>query len=483
MSRELPRRPADLPASLVDVAETLGFRVALELMRHFGGQEFKFPRHPGADHPVVKALGETDGRALCQFLAGNAIQQGGGKGLAIYDEIERDTHAYPMLQKRKKVLLARAWELEPGGDRPIDKEAVDLCREFLKALPFDRNCEDLLDATLKGYALGEVVWGRDGSRIRPVRIKSHDQRRFAFDQDWQPRLLTWTAMREGIALPDRKFIVHRFGVKGNNPYGLGLGSRLFWPVLFKREGVAFWLHFLEKFAGPTVVGKTPYGTLSDEQQRLMQTLVRARTASAITVPIGTDVEFLEASRSGSVTYEQFLAYWDRQISICTTGETLTSQVGESGSRALGDVHHEVLEMLVDSDADLLSDTLREQLLTWIVDFNMPGAAVPYVWRVRPKNEKAAAETRKAKAGAAEATNKALRAIVEQAARFEDDAVAREYIVSFELTDDLSDDTIDALVAARHAFAGVVGLAPDPFARSVPATFVERLKKKLPGMMV
>lgn len=405
------------------------------------------------------------------------IQQGGGKGLAIYHEIERDTHAFAMLQKRKKGLTSRAWEVEPGGDRPIDKDAADLVRDILTALPFDRICEDLLDAMLKGFAVSEVVWARDGNRIVPTEIRAHDQRRFAFDHDWQPRLLTWAAMRDGIELPERKFITHRFGVKGNNPYGLGLGSRLFWAVLFKREGVSFWLHFLEKFAGPTIIGKVPYGMPSDEQAKLLNNLAAAVTSSAITVPIGTDVDLLEATRSGSVTYEQWLAYWDRQISICVTGETLTTQVGDAGgNRALGEVHQEMLSILIDSDGDMLADTLREQLLCWIVDYNMPGAAVPSVWRTRPSNEKAEAETRTAKAGAAEATDKALRAIVKAAASFEDDDIAREYIVSFEITDQLSDRTIDALVAARHAFGGEA--EADPFAVDQPAAFsAARLKKK------
>ncbi|WP_323790118.1 DUF935 domain-containing protein [Thalassovita sp.] len=417
---------------------------------------------------------------VLQHADDTLIQQGGGKGLKIYDEIERDPHASAMLQKRKKTLVARVWEVQPGGDRPIDKEAADLVEEFLKGISFDQICEDLLDATLKGFAVSEIVWARDGSRIKPERLASDDQRRFVFDRDWKPRLLTWSEMFEGMVLPDRKFIVHRFGVKGNNPYGLGLGSRLFWPVLFKREGVSFWLHFLEKFAGPTVVGKTPYGTMSDEQNKLLHTLVSARTASAITVPIGTDIEFLEASRSGSVSYEQFLAYWDRQISIGTTGETLTTQVGESGgNRALGEVHQEMLDLLVDSDGDLLSETLRDQLIRWIVEYNMPGAALPYVWRVRPKNEKAEAESRKTKAGAAEATDKAIRAIVSASAKFEDNDVARDYIVSFDITDRLSDKTIDALVMARHSFAGTRGT--DPFAAEHPADpafSANRLKKKL-----
>lgn len=414
---------------------------------------------------------------LLQHADDTLIQQGGGKGLGIYDEIERDTHAFAMLQKRRKILTARAWEVEPGGDQPLDKEAADLVREILTGLPFDRITEDLLDATLKGFAVSEVVWTRDGDRIKPARVKSHDQRRFGFDEDWRPRLLTWAKMREGVELPERKFIIHRVGVKGNNPYGLGLGTRLFWAVLFKREGITFWLHFLEKFAGPTIVGKTPYGTLPEEQNRLLQALERAKTSSAITVPIGTDLDFLEATRSGSVTYEQWLAYWDRQISICVTGETLTTQVDKSGgSRALGEVHQEVLDLLVDSDGDHLADTLRDTLVRWIIDYNLPGAAVPSVWRVRPKNEQATASTRKSKAEAAEATDKALRAIVTASAGFEDDATAREYIVSFDITDQLSDSTIDALVAARHSFGG--SSDPDPMViEDAPAFAAARLKKK------
>lgn len=66
----LPARIDDLPMSLVDVAETLGLRVALALIQHFGGCDLRFPVRPGVDHPVIKALGETDGFALCHFLNG-----------------------------------------------------------------------------------------------------------------------------------------------------------------------------------------------------------------------------------------------------------------------------------------------------------------------------------------------------------------------------------------------------------------------------
>lgn len=414
---------------------------------------------------------------VLQHADDTLIAQGGGKGLAIYDEIERDTHAGAMLDKRKNALVSRDWEVEAGGDRPIDKEAADLVDEIIEVLPFDQICRDLLSATLKGFSVAEIIWARIGSQIRPVKIKAHDQRRFVFDRDWQLRLLTWKSLTEGEHLPERKFIVHRIGVRGNNPYGLGLGNSLFWPVLFKREGIAFWLHFLEKFAGPTVIGKTPYGMLTDEQTKLLNTLTDIRTSSAVTVPIGTDVEFLEASRGGSVSYQDFCTYWDTQISIRVTGETLTTQVGSGGgSRALGEVHENQLEILADADGDLQTDTFRETLCQWIVDYNLPGAAVPAIRRIRAKNEKAAAETRQAKGEAAKVVNEAITEIVKQAAKFDDDQVAREYIVAFDVTDGLSDKTIDALVAARHEFVSEPA-AVDAQAQANPAMFSAGRRRK------
>ncbi len=73
MSDYLPADPSALPASMIEVAEVLGMRVAIALIRNFGGQEVKFPRRPRPDHPVILALGETDGNALCDYLGGQMI--------------------------------------------------------------------------------------------------------------------------------------------------------------------------------------------------------------------------------------------------------------------------------------------------------------------------------------------------------------------------------------------------------------------------
>lgn len=80
MTNHLPARLDNVPMSLIDVAETLGMGVAVKLMQVYGGQEVKFPKSPALDHPVIKALGETDGLALCHFLGGQLIYVPHGRG-------------------------------------------------------------------------------------------------------------------------------------------------------------------------------------------------------------------------------------------------------------------------------------------------------------------------------------------------------------------------------------------------------------------
>lgn len=310
------------------------------------------------------------------------LSRGGGKGLKIYDDIERDCHAFAVLQKRKLAIIAREWEVLPATTSRQDKKVAELVTEQLKNIKIDQVCLKMLDATLKGYSVGEIIWATDGAEIVAERIKVKPQRRFAFDENMAPRLLTIANQVTGEELPPRKFIVHRYGDKDDdNPYGLGLGHKLFWPVFFKRQDISFWLQFVDKFAGPTAMGEYPSGTSQSDQEKLLQSLGSISSEAAIIVPQGMMVKFLEAARSGSIdTYERLARYMDEQISECVLGETLSTNIGGVGSQAAAQTHNNVRLELAKGDADLLSDTINETLIRWIVELNMPGANPPKFWR-------------------------------------------------------------------------------------------------------
>lgn len=316
------------------------------------------------------------------------LEKGGAKGIRLYDEVRRDGHALAVLGKRAGKVTARAWEVTPADDDdPAAQAAAELVERAIKRIAFDTMCSGLLEAVLYGYAVAEIEWELvEGKWILPRRVAKRQQARFVFDIWNNPRLVTMAEPSDGEPLPERKFIVHRHDEDGSDPYGRGLGRVLFWHVLFKREGIGFWANFLEKYASPTPVGRYPVGTPPSEQDQLLDNLVRMVQQGALAVPLGTEISFLETANTGNVSYGEWSSFWDGQTSVAVLGETLSTTLDGVGAKAATQTHMEVSDGVADGDADLLSATLQQTLAQWIIDYNMPGAPVPAIWRPRTKNE-------------------------------------------------------------------------------------------------
>jgi len=306
--------------------------------------------------------------------------RGQGKGIRLYEEIERDAHAFACLHKRKMAVISRPWEVTPASESPLDMRAAEVVEAQLDAIGFDHLCLNLLDAINKGFAVGEILWVLNKLGIAASEVRARDQRRFWFGENYELRLKTLTNLLPGEALPERKFIVHTLGAKDNNPYGLGLGSKLFWLVWFKRQGITFWLTLLDKFGSPTSVGKYPAGTQPPDQQKLLDALSAISQDAGVIVPDGMVIELLEATRGGNAGYEQMIRYMDEQISYCVLGEAPGAKSSGGALASAAITRNEVRLELVQYDSDMLSATLNSTLVRWISEFNVPGATPPTIWR-------------------------------------------------------------------------------------------------------
>jgi phage gp29-like protein len=306
--------------------------------------------------------------------------RGQGKGIKLYEEIERDAHAFACLHKRKMAVISRPWEVTPASKSALDQRAAEVVRTQLGNIGFDHLCLNLLDAINKGFSVGEILWATTGSEIAVSEVRARDQRRFWFGEDYELRLKTLANMLTGEALPERKFIVHSLGAKDGSPYGLGLGSKLFWLVWFKRQGITFWLTFLDKFGSPTAIGTYPQGTQPPDQQKLLDALSAISQDAGVTVPEGMEIKLLEASRGGNAGYEQMCRYMDEQISYCVLGESAGAKNSGGAMASAAITRNEVRLELVQFDADMLSATLNNTLVKWITEYNVPGAKPPTVWR-------------------------------------------------------------------------------------------------------
>lgn len=79
-------------------------------------------------------------------------------GVSFYDDVERDTHAYAVLQKRKMAVISYPWNVTPGDSTPDAQAAADLARRVLDSVGLDQLSLDLLDALLKGYSVVELMY-------------------------------------------------------------------------------------------------------------------------------------------------------------------------------------------------------------------------------------------------------------------------------------------------------------------------------------
>jgi phage gp29-like protein len=203
------------------------------------------------------------------------------------------------------------------------------------------------------------------------KILAKHPRRFGFSKERELRMLTKAQPKEGEAVPERKFIVFSYG-SSDNPYGKALGQRLWWPVWFKKQGIRFWLIFLEKFGMPTAVGKYPAGALAEDKKTLKEAVAAIHSETGIIVPDSMVVELMEASRGGTVTYESLCDYMDRQISKAVLGQTLTTEVSGSGSYAASQTHDDVRQDIKVADAGMMAECLSNTLIKWLVDYNYAG---------------------------------------------------------------------------------------------------------------
>lgn len=304
----------------------------------------------------------------------------GGGNLEIYREVLRDEQVAATFAQRRLAVVSKEWEVQPGGKKRQDKAAADFLREQLKAVNFDRATDTMLYGVFYGYSVAECLWAREGRYVTLDDIKVRDRRRFAFDGAYRLRLRTMHDPMPGELLPPAKFWHFRTGADHDDePYGLGLAHWLYWPVQFKRQGMKFWLIFLEKFGQPTARGTYPANATAEERTRLLQALRAIQTDSGLIIPEGMQVDLIEAARSGTADYTALYDRMDKAIAKAVLGQTASTE-GTAGKLGNETLQQEVRADLVKADADLVCESFNRTVARWLTTWNFPTASAPRVWR-------------------------------------------------------------------------------------------------------
>jgi phage gp29-like protein len=276
-------------------------------------------------------------------------------------KLEADDDISAALETRREAVLATPWRLEPYDSEPAEWLWAELAPHVETLL---RGC---WSAVPYGYSVVEVVYRKPAAgqpRIGLDAVQEKPLEWFAPSRDGGLLFSSPSGAPATLVDTDYKFLLTRRQPTYRNPYGEALLSRLYWPWFFRHNGWRFWMQFLERFADPLLLGKVPISGINqaDDQQRLndwVTSLQALGFESVIAAPLLDGQGDVSAVTSGAAgEFEKIESALLARIQRLILGQTLTSQVGDSGSYAAAQVHNLVREDKRRSDIRLVAATVQ-----------------------------------------------------------------------------------------------------------------------------
>lgn len=284
---------------------------------------------------------------------------------------ERDLHYLGELQTRKRQVSQIGVTIEPADDSQQALDDAELCQAFFRRQTITQELVDVLDAVGKGFSVCEIEWDMSESQWMPKRLIYRLSQWFDFDPDTGARVVMRDDTGGWVELDAYKYVIHIVQAKSGLPIRGGLARAAAWGWMGKRYGLQDWQRFAEAYGQPLRLGKYPVNSSEDDQDVLYEAVRDIAADAAAIIPDGMEIEFVgdDQGRGRSEIYRDLVRYIDQQVSIVVLGQTLTTQEGESGSYALGEVHNLVRQDIEKADADALAATLQRDVVIPTVCLN------------------------------------------------------------------------------------------------------------------
>ena len=307
---------------------------------------------------IVSASGKTKYNFSTALSAWRIIQQilpnpdivlqRRGQSQEIYRELLSDGHLTACLESRESVTLGYDWRIERNGTPSRLYSAIENWffniierKTSVGDLSRDELTSNLLDVIYWGYQPTELTWDISMGHWVPFLItpKPPEWFKWWIDTNGVPelRFLSQQNMVLGEAPPDPwTLICPRVKATYENPYGRGVAGRCFWPIVFKRASMEFWVNFLERYGTPWVLGKIVNGTATEPDLTAFAEQLKTLIQDAVIAVSGNrEVEILESKNSAKTAdgFRLMCDYMDSQMSKTILGHTLSTDAGNSGSYA------------------------------------------------------------------------------------------------------------------------------------------------------
>lgn len=289
----------------------------------------------------------------------------------------KDSHLMSEATKRRNALTCLSWKIEPderARDQGAAKAAADYIDERLRMI-------DSWDTTLEHFASGigpnvavvELVW-QDAELIDTLDVPGHR----LIGQFWNSkeiRIQTDRSQFWGVSTFPGKFVVHHPQTKSGNPLRATMVHAVTLPWLFKNLSAADWLAFSEVYGTPWRWAEYTDSVVDADRTTAQDMLENMSADLAASLPVGVQLKTYQASGTGE-TYREQIAWAERKMSILYLGQTLTTELGDTGSRAAAQVHEGVRKDICIADIAAERRTIERQIFRFMLNLKFPNKPMP-----------------------------------------------------------------------------------------------------------
>ena len=305
-----------------------------------------------------------------------------GGDVRIYEDLLYDDKVKAGLEDRALQVTSEPWEVVPAGD---DTEVAEFITKALGTnfiLSANITIQRML---LYGYHVSELMPMQSDGKWVVDKYLDKNPWRFRFAVDRSLRLLTKTNRVTGEQVPAYKFPVFTWGGT-DQPYGDGLGKYLYRYVFARKNIHNFWTYFLDKFSQPSLIGK--YRLTGNETEdakvrsNILKAIVAIRQQTGVVLSEGNFIELLEIkdSRGTSASHKDAAEYFGKCITLIIQGQTLTTDIGPTGSFAAAETHDGGRQKQKESTAVIHALHVNQSVVKWLVDTNFWGRTEYPVFR-------------------------------------------------------------------------------------------------------
>lgn len=304
-------------------------------------------------------------------------------GRLAIDEWEKMRRGDPtvaaILRAVKFPIMAAEYDIEPGGDTPLDEEiAAHVENNLFNVLNWHEVIRQAFLMFDFGFEVMEKVFDIDPQTglwiLKKLAHRKQSTILFWSTIDNQPGVRQFVpGTFQNVSIPREKLVVFTNDKEGDNFEGISLIRAAYIPYYFKTSLIKVQAIGLEKQSVGVPYVKPPSGDADPaDVARAKQGAanMRANQGAYVEIPKDWEMGFMDMKANSTADPTAAISYHDRQIAKSVLAQFLDlGSHGSSGSRAVSTDQTELFNLSLEAAAKNFVHTLNEEVIKQLVDLN------------------------------------------------------------------------------------------------------------------